>query len=180
MSLSTASYEKRYEEYEGKTDATSFSPWKERIFTPSDPTVEKRIFTPSDTVEKAFRERDKRVDQADKKVEEKWFSTDFFFVTLWPTLLDELENTCDRYRSAKNLWDNDCYLNALKEVIKNHPEKNLASREQELTMWLLKILLLKQYDEVKEQFQDEKVKLRLLGEFIWYDYNQNVSVKPAV
>ena len=172
-----SSYDRQYEE--DRQEKPSFVQWNERVFMPNNSNIEKRIFTPSETVEEAFREWDKRVDRADKKAE-WWFKTDFFFVALWPTLLDEMEKIHDKYANKKNLWDNDCYLLALKEVIKNHPEKNLSNREQELTMWLLKILLQKQYDEVKKTIQSEKEKLRWLAPIMWYDYNQNgLNITPA-
>lgn len=162
MSFSLSGYSENYAENEYRDTPSSPNSWGEKVFEPSEARAEKRIFTPSETVDNIIKEWDKRLSQADEKAE-KWFDTNFFFVALWPDLLDEMDSLYEKNRNTTHLTENECWLNALNEVIKNHPEKNLKDREQELTMGLMKELLLKKYGKLKDTIKKQKELFQLMG-----------------
>lgn len=167
MSFSLSGYSEGYKGNEQQPATPNFQSWDERVFSPYEKNLfGERVFKPSESVEDIVKEWNERLYQADNKVEKNWLPKNPNFESFKWKYWKECYESYSKYKNTTNLVDNDCWLNGMNDVFKNHPE--LKPIEQELTMCMMQELLLKDYDELKSQAHNEGHMIELMG---WVDYN---------
>ena len=160
MNFSLSNYSNNYAENEHRIISSNYESWDDRGFMQRE-TEEKRIFRPSESVEDIVNEWNKRLDQADNKVERNWITKNPNFERFKWNYWKEFYENYFKYKDTNSLKDNECRLAWLNDVIKNHPD--LKAIEQELTMCLMQELLLNRYSELKAEAKNQQMVIKLMA-----------------